>query len=402
MSTDQILLQEHKTKESVALASEDLAALRESYLDLQITPAAEPGRFDIRPGSTIGTILMNGRQLVIQPKLDISRVFFLMAYASGLVSWKEDLALLPPQSSLLEALIPIYCAHLDRAFKRGLLQGYRHVDEPLMTIRGRIDFKATIQRFALIPPIDVNYDDFTVDTDENRMLKAAIMALGRLPIRDENSRRGLRRYAVSLADVADMNYATAKLPTFTYTRLNDHYRPALTLARLILLATSLDLGAGEQPVIAFLVDMNKVFEAFVREALRDALRIDFKSFPAAAGGYGLRLDVAGRIRLEPDLSLWRNRRCVFVGDAKYKVTSDGLGPNSDLYQLLAYVVATDLDQGTLIYAKGEAVPVDHDVRFLNRTIRVRAVDLAEEPEAVLRQIGQIAVDIQAAAVQSAA
>ena len=68
--------------------------------------------------------------------------------------------------------------------------------------------------------------------------------------------------------------------------------------------------------------------------------------------------------LRPDL-VWRDRGVVrFVGDLKYKdlVSRNNEPPNADIYQLLAYTTAADLMRGTLIYAKGEAEPVEYVIR----------------------------------------
>ena len=62
-------------------------------------------------------------------------------------------------------------------------------------------------------------------------------------------------------------------------------------------------------------------------------------------GRTIRLDEENALRPKPDLSWWRGRRCLFVGDAKYKLTEEGR--LSDLYQLLAYCIATGLDSGLL-------------------------------------------------------
>ena len=54
------------------------------------------------------------------------------------------------------------------------------------------------------------------------------------------------------------------------------------------------------------------------------------------------LDIDQRVRLRPDLSWWTRGRCEFVGDVKYKRTVAGKVLHPDLYQLLAYTIATDL------------------------------------------------------------
>jgi len=65
-----------------------------------------------------------------------------------------------------------------------VLQGYRMDDDALTTLRGRWRIGDQIrQRFGTVPPIEVSYDDFTEDIEPNRLLRAAVHRLMRLPVR---------------------------------------------------------------------------------------------------------------------------------------------------------------------------------------------------------------------------
>ena len=97
--------------------------------------------------------------------------------------------------------------------------------------------------------------------------------------------------------------------------------------------------------------MNRVFEDFVIVALREALGLSAIIFTQGASGKLLHLDEARRVRLEPDMSWWEGSFCTFVGDVKYKRLTGN--KNADLYQMLAYLAATDLQSGLLVYAAGE-------------------------------------------------
>jgi 5-methylcytosine-specific restriction enzyme subunit McrC len=175
------------------------------------------------------------------------------------------------------------------------------------------------------------------------------------------------------------------------------------LARLIIAGTSFDLGVGSVGAGAFLIDMNKAFEDFVVTALREALHVGPETLVQGARGRALYLDVARRVPLKPDVSLWRDARCRFVGDVKYKRIEYEGYRNADLYQLLAYSIATDLPGGLLIYAAGEGEPFRHEVVNLGRTLEVVTLDLQASPGALLAQIDVVAERIRStAAVQSAA
>ena len=132
------------------------------------------------------------------------------------------------QDSLVEAIIPGFVAQVRRAFRRGVLQGYRTCEDALLTVRGRVRFDDQISdRFGICPPVEVRYDEFTEDIVENRLLKAALARLSRLRIRSDDARRALRAFDGVLSTVETVEFDPRRLPEIHYTRLNEHYRPAL-------------------------------------------------------------------------------------------------------------------------------------------------------------------------------
>lgn len=386
-------LREYESARAIRLT----AAQRDILLRHPLTVRPTPGEtdcYDITPSSEIGSIELPGLSIRIHPKLPIDRVMFLISYATGVFSLSEEPSDFDPKPELFEAIIAGFIAQIRRALRPGLLQGYRMEEEALATVRGRLRFEILAsRRLGMTPPIDVRYDDYTVDIDENRVIKAALARLRRMRLRSEDSRRALRQVGGVLANVSEVEFGN-QLPRFLFNRLNDRYRPAILMAQLILRATSYDLRRGEASSRAFLIDMNRVFEEFVVQALRDELRLSDKQFPQGAVGRRLLLDVAGRIQLKPDISWWDGKNCVFVGDVKYKKTTDMRVPNADLYQLLAYTTATNLPGGLLIYAAGEEEPGTNVVRYAGKRLDVVAFDLAGSPKQVLDGIRSVAQRIR--------
>ena len=62
---------------------------------------------------------------------------------------------------------------------------YVQREEALPTIRGRVRFAEQARRRYDLPlPIEVRYDDYTVDIEANRLVKAALRRIERLRLRD--------------------------------------------------------------------------------------------------------------------------------------------------------------------------------------------------------------------------
>lgn len=389
-----LTLTEYRTEQGIALSANERDTLRRVAPFIDITPTPETSAcYDLRPGSTIGTVDLGTLAIEIRPKLPIDRVLFLISYALGQRRWDEVTFDLAPAPSLVEAIVPGFVSQLHRALQHGVLQGYRVQEDALLTIRGRIRFEDQIRRrFDQLLPIEVRYDEFSADIDENRLLKAAIERLRRLRLRSPRLRHALHAFDRLLAEVSAVTYDPRALPEITWTRLNERYRPAVTLAKLILRATSFDMLHGHVRASTFLIDMNEVFEDFVVLALRDTLNLRSTEFPQGNAARALTLDRAGALRLKPDISWWDGGRCLFVGDVKYKRTT--IGQHDDIYQLLAYAVAADLPGGLLIYAAGEREPARHDIIHLGKRLEIIALDLAGPPETVLQQIEHVAQRIR--------
>jgi len=385
-----LTLVEHQPACGIELGPEELAALQR-VPDLRIEASRErPGTYDLTPGSTVGAVRAVERAIEIRPKIGIDRVLFLISYALDPARWQNQGFNFGEADSLLEAVIPGFVTQVARTLRRGVLQGYRTEESALLTVRGRIRFEDQIRRrYGLVPPVEVRFDEFTDDIEPNRLIKAAAARLTRLRIRSGAARASLRRFDLALNGVSLVEYSPVQLPELHYTRINEHYRPAVELAKLILRSASFELSHGRVRVSTFLVDMNAVFENFVVVALRESLGVTEREFPQGARSRPLALDIAGKVHLRPDLSWWKDDRCVFVGDVKYKRIQAAGIKHPDLYQLLAYTVATRLPSGLLIYAEGEGEPARHEAVELGKVLEVVALDVSGAPDEILRSVGAL-------------
>jgi 5-methylcytosine-specific restriction enzyme subunit McrC len=399
-----LTLREYEPARGVLLTiqqRDQLAALAPS---VTITPIiGSVDHYDLTPGSWVGVVHLTDLDIIIRPKVELDRLLFMMSYSLGRIRDLDSMVSLKEADDLPEAIVMAFVRLTSRALARGVQQGYRTVDDSSLTLRGRLRVGDQIRRrYGPMPPAEVTYDEFTVDIELNRLLLAATDRLSRIRFRSEASRPGLRGIRSRLEGVLLVPYDPRRLPAVIFNRLNERYRDAVTLARLILESASFDLGHGDAPATAFLVDMNRVFENFVVEALCDALASDAGVLVQGAHGRSLHLDEADRITLRPDLSIWRDSRCVFVGDAKYKRIVSAEYPNADIYQAVAYAVATGLDQTLLIYAAGEGQQASHEIVRIDKVINVALLDLSEPPIGLLRQIAMLADRIRLITQQSAA
>lgn len=393
---DRLTLREYERRSAVDLTTGQIAQLRSLTDSISIAPSAvAPGLYDLVAGSYVGAMRLDGLDVVVEPKIPMDRLLFMLSYAMGDVRWLKSFELTTVED-LPEAIVPGFVHQMQLALARGAHHGYRLVDEASLVVRGRWRVSDQMsRRFGVAPPVEVSYDDFTVDVDINRVLLAATRRLLRMRLRHQSSRTGLRGVEARLEGVTTIDYNSRSTPSVVFTRLTERFRPAYELARLIIASTSFDLGHGEAPASAFLVNMNKAFEDFVVAALRDALGLSRRELVQGAQGHALYLDQERQVKLEPDLSVWRGGAPVWVGDTKYKRLLPADFPNADIYQATAYAIAAGLDGALLIYASGSGQPGSATVVNVGKRIETVTVDLAGSPEEILASIGSLARRIQA-------
>lgn len=258
-------------------------------------------------------------------------------------------------------------------------------------LRGRLRAAAQMsRRSGLALPLEVAYDEHTVDIAENQLLLGAARRLLRVPGVDGAQRRTLHALTARLDGVTPP-VPGAPLPGWRRDRLNARYHRPLALAELILRGASYELEDGRAVTVdGVMFQMWRLYEAFLTRALGEALT------RRAGGRYQTRdrdhfLAPPRKHVLKPDLVHYLpaptgGRRAAAVVDAKYKRGFH----RDDLYQMLAYCVRLDLTEGHLVYASGRAdvvrVPVgDGEVR-LHRHV----LDLNQPPPQVNQSIDALA------------
>ncbi|MYG86964.1 MAG: hypothetical protein F4190_00360 [Acidimicrobiales bacterium] len=386
------------------------------------------GIYQLTPRHFVGSFAVVGLSVIVRPKIKLENLFLLLEVGLPPAAWREEASDYANSADLLPSLVSFFARTAETTVARGLFHHYRREEDDLLALRGRIDFARQFRRGGLLVPTACVWDDFTADVDENRCLLAGVRRSLMVPGVPAEDRRRLRRVAAALDGVAEIAPAAALdridlLEAGGFTRLNEHYRPALRLARLLLANLTLRDMHGDSAASAFMVDMNQLFEDFVTARLQVALRgrldVDAQRH--------LHLDEEGRITIRPDLLLRQQGTDVDAGvaDIKYKLAADAsdedgaeaAGYHGDYYQLLAYATALDVRDGTLIYcadANDELVadpaeragavllPSVVTVRNAGTRLHTCAIDLSGSPSHIDAQITALSDHLEKSAARSTA
>jgi 5-methylcytosine-specific restriction enzyme subunit McrC len=370
---------------ALTLSATEAAALNGTGL-VQAVPAPD-GRWELFPFlNRVGAIRVGERDIVVRPKTRFSSLLFMLAYA-------QDQGFSPAEfggvadDDLWPAVGETLARLTERALERGVLRGYVTKDDRLPVVRGRIRISDQFTRHQGIPiPLEVRYSDFSIDTPENRILRAALRRMASIDRLPAGIVRNLRHLEGRLSAAALLTPG-ARRPAWSPNRLNERYVPALRLAELVLDSIGLTTAQGEQPMASFVVNMATVFEAFVGTALREALATI--STGLTREQYLTYLTDDKRFPIRPDVVHLIHGQARAVYDAKYKL-EEKLG---DLYQMHAYCTVLGLDTGHLVYAGSKFGPDDADavIRKVGITIRIHPLDVTTSPSDLLTQVRQVAL-----------
>lgn len=341
----------------------------------RVLPTNVGGRWRVTDVVRVGVVVLTDITIIVEPKTPVQSIVYMASLGQMQLAITADEIQHGAEHFLPAALADALISSVETATKRGLIKGYRTVQESASVVRGHWDVARQLARRPGLPlPIEIEYDDFAEDITENQILHTALRSLRDLPGLTSATKRRLTRLLVLFADVERLPRGLP-LPAVINTRLNQHYARALQLAQVILDAVAWTHRDGTFRGGSFLVNMALVFERFVAHTLRAELY---------QHGFGLVmqdqqwwLDTGQQVTLRPDIVITRASSPVTVADTKYKVLTDAASspPNGDVYQALAYALALGVSDAHLLYAAGDADPRVFNIPGVGVSIHVHAIEL---------------------------
>ena len=318
-------------------------------------------RPSLQAGQVVGILDVPGASIEILPKIDGSNhdvrkaLVHMLAVAHGLPVADNELTPLSTQNeSLLEVLIALFADRLLAAARRGLPHRYRPMQDDLPFLRGRLDIRRQISRHVLRADLlACEFDELSVDTPLNRVLKSAVARL-RSVSRNAANVRKLSELAARFEFVSASRDPLRE--PVQRDRTNTAFHRLYLWARLLLAGEWQSTTSGVKEGVALLFAMNDLFETFVGRCLKAAL---------ATGS--VRLQASGRHALTDDRGspLFALRPDMIVdGDVVIDTKWKELGPDdpvagvdrSDVYQMLAYGRAWNARRLVLLYPWHEGLP----------------------------------------------
>lgn len=251
---------------------------------------------DVQTKKYIGTIVFEGEQLNIYPKVfrqnindknthNLTQEHLMKNLLLWLTYCQEshypflNIPIHPIDSnSLRDLFLAIYIFYVKDAVERNTY--YQYVDKiaDISFIRGKFNYKNYILKKIPNGKADkfqCLYSAFLVDNLVNRIIKYTLKLI--LNSTSEKQQKEIQRILFRLADVTDIKCVPSDCDRIRLSRIKSTYRTILDMSKIILLNNSSGFFSGNNLSICFLFPAYLLFQAFIGGFL--------KTFAKQYGGY---------------------------------------------------------------------------------------------------------------------
>ena len=289
---------------------------------------------------------------------------------------------------------------LNKQIKQGLYRDYIEVDETTSSIRGKINITESINELSFInKKLNCTYDEFSVNSYLNKIIKTTLTILLKAPISKEK-RRPIKNILLYFRDVGyiDTNNINWQI---RYDRNNQDYRMIIGICYLTLKGLLQSDKKGDKKLMEFFDDMrmSRLYEKFILNYYRKEHNY-LKAYSPQIE-WQLDDDFGDLLpKMQTDITLEYDDKILII-DAKYYSKSmqsyyDTKTIHShNLYQIFTYVKNKEAEvddevSGMLLYARTrEDVQPDHDYSMSGNRISVKTLDLNQDFDVIKKQLDNI-------------
>lgn len=257
-------------------------------------------------------------------------------------------ALSTSKQKLLDLYFDQYMVEVEKLFKEGLRKKYRFKEGNLSKLKGRIVFSSHIKQNIINKhKTYCKYQTFDFDHDIHSVIKRALLITRDITNSSELNAKAKKILLSFPYEVRD-SISIAKLNKIKLDRTTKRYKKALDLASLIIKSCCPVFTAGRVSVLAFMFDMNHLFEEFVFRVIKK-------------GFVGSGVVVSRRVKkfwddkeIKPDIVV-KGSKGNIVLDTKWKTPLKGIPSDDDLKQIYVYNNYFESPVSYLLYPEVTAI-----------------------------------------------
>lgn len=317
----------------------------------------------------------------------IQNIYYMLSYAFQVLNEQGYKQVATEQfDNVAELCAAILIKGVSLQIKRGLGKGYVLQCEQLSVLRGKVDISTSIKQQSMLKKqLVCNYDEFSVNSYMNRIIRTTMDALIRNDI-SKDRKKQIRKLLICFSEVEPLNIENINWK-LQFNRNNQTYQMLISICYLILKGLLQTTSDGQTKLMDFLDEqrMCRLYEKFILEYYRKEhpeLRASASQIPwNTDDGYREMLPV-----MQSDIMLKKGEKTLVI-DAKYyahtmqKQYDVNTMHSSNLYQIFTYVKNLDIDNsgnvsGMLLYAKtDELVLPNNNYKMGGNIISIKTLDL---------------------------
>lgn len=266
------------------------------------------------------------------------------------VRMADDAELAVREQSLFDLYFQSFLEEVEHLMHMGLVKKYRREARNRNALKGKLLFQRHVEENLL------HQERFFCDAAEydrqniwNEILLAGLRVTSRMA-QSGLLRAKAKNLELGFPDWPDQRFEEKDFVRLRYDRKTKGYEPAVILAKLILLHLNPQIDTGRERVVAFLFDMNELWEDWLLATYRSTYRgvSGIRVLGKKVQGFW-KANQGGQKRLETDILVERNGSMVVL-DAKWKRPE--LHPaDDDLKQMFAYNLMWKSNEAWLVYPK---------------------------------------------------
>ena len=279
---------------------------------------------------------------------------------------------------LLDIFIRMFLDEVFRLVKHGLRSSYETIAENRSFFKGKILFSEQLKHnFSHKERTFTEFDEFTPNCPENRLVKSTLMLL----YKQTHSSRNKTDIKTLLA--AFDNVPSSTDYTGDFSKAGKSYGTLLLWCQIFLTGKSFTSFSGSGVAFALLFPMETLFERYVAVQLKKILPAEEFLISIQDKTHYLFLSPSKKFLLRPDIVI--TRKCdnaIFICDTKWKLLSShtaNLGiSQADMYQMFAYQKKYNAKNITMLYPMTDQTTSANGIQFDSGDgviVRVSFIDL---------------------------
>lgn len=279
---------------------------------------------------------------------------------------------------LLDIFIRMFLDEVFRLVKHGLRSSYETIAENRSFFKGKILFSEQLKHnFSHKERTFTEFDEFTPNCPENRLVKSTLMLL----YKQTHSSRNKTDIKTLLA--AFDNVPSSTDYTGDFSKAGKSYGTLLIWCQIFLTGKSFTSFSGSGVAFALLFPMETLFERYVAVQLKKVLPAEEFLISIQDKTHYLFLSPSKKFLLRPDIVITRKRdNAIFICDTKWKLLSShtaNLGiSQADMYQMFAYQKKYNAKNITMLYPMTDQTTSANGIQFDSGDgviVRVSFIDL---------------------------